>query len=636
MERARDVTERLVGVVTQRCRAEQEAIGPRLPIRVVVGGRTVTGADLVDLVGERPADRFLLFGEAGAGKTGLAGDLVLGLLARRAPADAVPVLLPISTWRPAERRLRDWAVEHLGGAAEHRPLYVVLDGLGESATPSPADVLTALHRDLAEDDGLVMTVRSDAYAAWVATGQPLARSVVAVVQPVAPDDVAAWLPDEPRWRAVKSALVERPGDPLAQALSTPEVAGIARVGYTREGDPGELVGCGSRGEVEERALDRLLAGVPAVDRRRLAFLASHLHRCGTRDLAWWRLPAAVPEAVRGLSVQLGTGLLLATALWVATGSWALFCLGLGFGLSFGLQGWPSGGTGGSYAWRALLSAAFTLTIVEVYRPVAGVAAAAVMGLLTGVGYGWRKGLVVGSVSLAGAGLGAWLPGEYLWLFLVGVVFAFTTGLTFWILFAGMGRRPARIRPRLDRATATAFLRRFAVGVAASAFATLIVALVGRAGLAFAATLGAACGLAGGMTVWLAAAGDTYLTRPGRVLRHDRSAALASGLATAALIGLGGWAAVALFIRFSNVRAFIAVDAMPVMTVAGLAAGAAITLSRSWGRLALARIWLGITRRLPLRVMAFLADLSHRGLLVERGGVYRFRYARLQDRLSSRA
>jgi hypothetical protein len=118
-----------------------------------------------------------------------------------------------------------------------------------------------------------------------------------------------------------------------------------------------------------------------------------------------------------------------------------------------------------------------------------------------------------------------------------------------------------------------------------------------------------------------------------LLRHDRSAALASGLATGALIGLGGWAAVALFIRYSNVRAFIAADAIPVTIVAGLAAGIAITLSRSWGRLALARIWLGLTRRLPLRVMAFLADLSHRGVLVEHGGAYRFRYARLQDRLS---
>jgi hypothetical protein len=635
MERADGVTDHLVGAVTRRCEAERAAVGPRLPVRVLVGGHSVSGAELVNVVAGRPADRFLLLGEAGAGKTTVACDLVLGLLARRAPTDAVPVLLPISTWRPAEQRLRDWAVGQLGDDAGHRRLYLVLDGLGESVTPSPADVLAALHRDLAEGDGLVLTARSDVYAALRATDPIAARSVVAAVQPLPPGDVAAWLPDEQRWRAVRSTLVERPGDPVAQALSTPEMASLARAAFARDGDPRELVGRGSRGEVEERALDRFLANVSAADRPRLAFVARHLDRSGTRDLAWWRWPAAVPGTVRGLTVQLGAGLLLATALGVATGGWALFCLGLGFGLSFGLQGWPSDGTGGSYAWRSLLSATFTLALAEVYEPVAAVAAAAVIGLLTGIGYGWRKGLVVGSMSLAGAGLGSWLPGEYVWSFLIGVLFAFTTGLAFWLLFADMGRRPARVRPRVDRATAARFLRRFALGAAASASATIIVALVGRAGLAFAATLGVACGLAGGITVWLAAAADTYATRPRRLLRHDRSAALASGLAVGALIALGGWAATALFIRFSDVRAFIAVDAIPVTVVAGLAAGLAIALGRSWGRLALARIWLGLTRRLPLRVMAFLADMNDRGVLVERGGVYRFRYPRLQDHLSSR-
>jgi hypothetical protein len=36
----------------------------------------------------------------------------------------------------------------------------------------------------------------------------------------------------------------------------------------------------------------------------------------------------------------------------------------------------------------------------------------------------------------------------------------------------------------------------------------------------------------------------------------------------------------------------------------------------------------------LRLLAFLADAGRRGVLVERGGRYRFRYARVQDRLAT--
>jgi hypothetical protein len=48
--------------------------------------------------------------------------------------------------------------------------------------------------------------------------------------------------------------------------------------------------------------------------------------------------------------------------------------------------------------------------------------------------------------------------------------------------------------------------------------------------------------------------------------------------------------------------------------------------------ALSRIWLPLTRRLPWRLIAFLDDACQQGVLRQAGAVYQFRHARLQDHL----
>jgi hypothetical protein len=594
------------------------------------------------VVAQQSAVRLVVVGEAGSGKSTLARRIALTMLGRRGPNDPVPIVLPISLWRPGYT-LRDLTVDELGGdsirglrdLAAHGHLFYVLDGLGDGSQPAAADVLTALHRELAAGHGLVLTCRSEAYSAVVAA-RPLPGTVVATVQPLRPTDVATWLPSDLRWRSVIEDITKRPDGPLATALSTPEVASLTRIGYAKDGDPGELVACDSRSLVEERVLDRFLRGLdmPAAAQRWLAFLAGHLHRSRTFDLAWWALPAAVPEAVRGLFGQLSSGVLLGSALGLATASAALFWFGLGFGLLFGLQAWPRRGRGGAIAWRAAIVTMFTLAIAEVYQPVIGAAVGGGMGILVSIGYGRRSGAIVGGVAVVGSALTAWLPGELIWSFLIGGFLAFTTGIAFWAVFAEVRHRPARVGLRLRGATVASFLRRFAGGLGASLFATIIVALVGWAGVAFALAIGVACGLAAGCTVWHEATATTYQTDPTALLRRDRAAAFVGGAVTGTLLGLGTWLALALFVHLSNVRAFDASDTIPVGIVAGLAAGIATMLSRSWGGFALARVWFRLTGRLPRRIMAFLAEMHARGILMQYGGRYRFRSSRHQQRLAS--
>src|SRR5262249_39012491 len=67
-------------------------------------------------------------------------------------------------------------------------------------------------------------------------------------------------------------------------------------------------------------------------------------------------------------------------------------------------------------------------------------------------------------------------------------------------------------------------------------------------------------------------------------------------------------------------------------VGGLGYGLSLT---AWGQwVALARIWLPLTGRLPWRLVSFLDDACRRGALRQTGAVYQFRHAQLQDHLTT--
>ncbi|MFJ5730948.1 hypothetical protein [Streptomyces paradoxus] len=62
----------------------------------------------------------------------------------------------------------------------------------------------------------------------------------------------------------------------------------------------------------------------------------------------------------------------------------------------------------------------------------------------------------------------------------------------------------------------------------------------------------------------------------------------------------------------------------------------VLLTKAWPRFLLTRLVLAAQRRLPWRLMGFLADARRRQLLRQSGGTYQFRHVRLQERLASRS
>ena len=56
---------------------------------------------------------------------------------------------------------------------------------------------------------------------------------------------------------------------------------------------------------------------------------------------------------------------------------------------------------------------------------------------------------------------------------------------------------------------------------------------------------------------------------------------------------------------------------------------------AWPQYEIARAWLALPRRLPWRLMTFLADAHRRGVLRQAGAVYQFRHIELQQRLANR-
>ncbi|NUT08572.1 MAG: NACHT domain-containing protein [Hamadaea sp.] len=63
---------------------------------------------------------------------------------------------------------------------------------------------------------------------------------------------------------------------------------------------------------------------------------------------------------------------------------------------------------------------------------------------------------------------------------------------------------------------------------------------------------------------------------------------------------------------------------------GLLFGLTTFFDSVWGSYFLSRLYLGVTGRLPLRLIRFLEDAHRRGVLRQPSGAYQFRHARLQD------
>ncbi|MGP3922776.1 trypsin-like peptidase domain-containing protein [Streptomyces sp. 8N616] len=594
---------------------------------------------IVEVYRSIPSRRLVVLGAAGSGKTVLTLRFVLDRLDNRTPGDPVPVIFSLGSWDPATISLRDWMCRQLvrdyglaapaahggnlaGTLVDTGWILPVLDGFDEIAIGLQGKALEQLNRTTTP---LLLTSRRAEYTKAVAKYDVLTKAAIVELDDLTLDDLAVYLPRASRpgrdgglhstvWEPVLAELRKQPrslgAENVATVLTTPLMVAMARTSYSdRPGrDPAELLDT-TRFETPE-ALQKHLLGefTPAAyaplptdsdsgnGRRRqrhwdpdraqhwLGYLAAHLDQLGraragvpARDLAWWQLGTTMRRSSRMLMI----GFLAALAFGVTTGvgNVPIDLIATSHGLRFALE-------------RGL-----------------------VVGLLHGLVAGLVIGLAYGFVSLGAA-------------------------------------EPSRVRIRVfgrARERRARFVPRFKLGLMCGASIALVLLFLDRivveslglgdgldgglvGGLVFVPGVGLGAGLALGLMAWLEVPINIRSgVSSSELLSQDRRNVVFYWLVWALVFGVG--AGIPNGLMFGPVEGLLAGLAFGIEAafMGGLGYGLSMT---AWGQwVALARIWLPLTGRLPWPLIAFLDDACERGVLRQAGAVYQFRHARLQDHLT---
>ena len=230
------------------------------------------------------------------------------------------------------------------------------------------------------------------------------------------------------------------------------------------------------------------------------------------------------------------------------------------------------------------------------------------------------GVLVG--GLAGA-LAGWIAGGVA-AAVGGLAGALAIGMMFGLSFAKPPRSPA-----------AAAGWKPSRGIPAGIFAGL------GAGMGIGLAVGAGPGVAAGLTsaVMLGAAIGLKKISSNRQMVISPHSMLASDIRTALTFAIvfafsgGIAAAVSAWLAVVTVVGVCLIGASGF--ILGMATGIALSGS-AWPTWTLTRIWLAIEGRLPWRVMAFLVDAHHRGVLRQTGAVYQFRHTLLQEQLAKQS
>ncbi|MEU9959787.1 NACHT domain-containing protein [Streptomyces sp. NPDC050982] len=249
-------------------------------------------ANVVDYYRQLRPARLVITGEPGAGKTMLALDLLLGLLADSEPTDRVPVRVSLAGW-DTTRPLADWLADQVCDQLQASGLTVadarilvdqhrvlpVLDGLDEmdtDATPvSHRRAVCALeqlnaYQDPTGNAPLILTCRTARYHELAAMDVRMREAARIEIAPVDARQAGAYLTarsvNPARWTPVLNALAADSDGILAETLSTPWRLNLAVTAY------------------EERHRDTLafcrdpanLRAFPSVDALRAHLLAAYL------------------------------------------------------------------------------------------------------------------------------------------------------------------------------------------------------------------------------------------------------------------------------------------------------------------------------------------------------------------------
>ena len=588
--------------------------------------------------------RLVVLGGAGAGKSTLALQLLLALLASRPKGGPVPVLVSLSGWDPnATPGFHDWLPTRLDedypslrGSGATRALVddgdvlPVLDGLDEVPAASRAAILTALDDSLTERDQFVLTSRTEEFVEAVrAAGRPLTKTVVIEPAPVRPDVAVQYLRALPRvspptgWKKFLRSL-EGAGvydAVLVEALGTPLDLWLLGSTYdSPDDDLRELLdrrAFPSAAAVRGHLFDKLIPRTLKKGAAGLRFLGLPRHRDPAKVRRWleqvavWTALMDPPGVAHIAGRRFGTRAVPV----VATAD--------GFNRDFRWWQLPEGNLPDRilrrvYAWG-------------------------------GTAIGATTGLLAGPQLASGAGMSPWEGA--LGFASVFAMLGFVMGGGAYVLRRrrGRDRQPAPLYVELRAARQIGRLVLFVVvgvlvGAALGAVVGPLAALLaaGWERVFGAQPAGYSGGLAGNVVRWSAAGAvlgaavscslavdnsmpDGPAATPDASWRGARTASVVRLVASA--VGGAGFGAVVLFGEGQQIVA----PGIVLYSLLGLLIGA-FTSSRAWATAALTTAWWARRRLLPLRLMAFLRDAHQLGLMRTIGSVYQFRHAAFQDHL----
>jgi len=300
--------------------------------RTAAGPRSGRMTELLGFFSGLRPSRLVIVGAAGSGKTMLAVELLIALLADRDGSEEpsrreVPVLLSLSSW-DTRRTLQEWITSHLASTYQIRErtarrlvdghwVMPVLDEMDEMDADSAKDAVRQLntHASFSLPGPLVLTCREEQYlelAEHHALG--LQDAAVVRIRPLSADQIATYLshrypahsrqrkPDDP-WSKVRQHVKRHPRSALAGALSTPWRLMLTTAACDAgQLSPASLLTYHAAGDLDSELLRRFVPSAVAISMPR-ASEAEAAERARAAERRLGRLAAMLDRAGADIILQ---------------------------------------------------------------------------------------------------------------------------------------------------------------------------------------------------------------------------------------------------------------------------------------------------------------------------------------------